>query len=1034
MKKNYSHPTLPPTARYLFIFTATLIISGLMILRPGQFYAAGAEPDANILQENQSVILPEGASPRDQLPKQLRSITNEPPGSTCENPYHIDSFPFEDFQGNTDVMGDNYSTTWVDPATAYLNGNDMVFAFTLAETSYLSGDLSSSQSWIGLIILDACPDPDNPPPVLELAGSASGNEASFENLTLAAGSYFAIVSSFPPPQTIDFTLNLQAVPVAPDPEFVITPADTEFNFSEAGIGALPETTDFVITNTGGGELKITDIAISGDEAFGLNLDNFDFSDGYQGIGLGEEYTFTLYFGPDAEGDYSADLEVYYQEADETEIHTVSLSGEGVTVLVNTFPFNEIFDQERFPPLGWSVVNGAEGSYWQRSDVLAFSGDYAAETYQGSDSNNLADEWLITPPIDGENMEDALFSYFGISSQEPEGNNARMRILMLENVYDNTEDLHIHAELLEVHHFSQSWNEFEIPLDDLPETFYLAFNYLVEAVDDADFNWMFTDDISLRTPAALHVTVRDEHTEAPLQGAYVNIFDDEGQPVKTSRTDAEGEAALTLDEGQNYGYVVRAGGYLSDQGVFTTDEDGFSLDVMLDDRIMEPYGLYVETGGMEPGKALFGWDYSEYMTFRYDDGTVTGQLGSTNATWNTVLGSAFRNDTRLDALSWYLTSEGGDHSHVKVWVIGLDAAGQPNPDDILYEAGNVPNENDQWNTHALSETLDAPNGYLIGLSYPGFLGLATDTGEDNEWPFQPLTHFFIGDIDGGIFEPIEELGDFQMNFLIRAHGYKHEALDWDTNQAFAKTQGNRLTQGQLPGQIVKSGNPVTHEKNREFAGYRVFLDDMEQPVAENITETSFLFEELPEGNYTAGVQSVYSSGSSDIKLRDFSIEEGFMEYFELSLHPIPEEGGQVSGEGSYEAGEIAPVSATPEDGYAFINWTLEDGTLVSNNPGFEYEMPAEDVSLYAHFDEETSLENPESITLQVFPNPAREEINIVSNVPIRRVNILDLRGRSVWEAQAGEKKQYTIHPGIRPGTYLLRIYTSEGITTETIRFK
>ncbi len=964
----------------------------------------------------------------------FQQVADEPPGSTCENPYHIDAFPLEDFEGNTDIMGDNYSTTWVDPPTAYINGNDMVFAFTLDETTYLSGNLSSSQNWIGLIILDGCPDPDSPPQVLQLAGSASENETSFDNLTLEAGSYFAIVSSFPSPQTIDFTLNLTAVPVAPVPVFVITPAETDFDFGETGIGALPETADFVITNTGGGELQITDITISGDEAFSLNLDEFDFSDGYQGIGLGEEYTFTVYFEPDAEGGYVADLTVHFQETDEADTHTVSLSGEGVNVLVDTFPLNESFEEERFPPLGWSVVNGAEGAYWQRSDMLSFTGDYAAETYQGFDSNNLADEWLITPPIDGESLQDAIFSYFGISSQEPDGNNASMRILKLHDIYDNTADLHENAELMDIHYFGQSWDEFEILLDDTPETFYIAFNYLVEASDDADFNWIFVDDVTLRNPAELHVSVTDEHTEDPLQGVYVNVFDDDGHAVKTSRTDADGTATILLNAGHSYEYVVRAGGFLPHEGSLAMEELTHSLDIAMEDRIMEPHGLHVETDGMEPGEAYFSWEYSEHMTFRYDDGTVTGQLGSTNATWNTVMGSAFRNDTRLDALSWYLTSEGGDHSHIKVWVIGLDAGGYPNPDDILYEAEDVPNTNDQWNTYTFPETVDAPNGYLIGLSYPGFLGLATDTGEDDGWPFQPDTHFFIGDIEGGVFETIEELGDFQMNFLLRAHGYKHEAHEWNKKQALASAENPSLQQGKLPETLVKTKDPDYPADERAFGGYRVFLDDMEQPVDETITQTSYLFEELPEGSYTAGVQSTYSSGTSEIQTLDFIVTEGATVYYELSLYASPENGGQVSGEGIYEAGRMIPVSATAEDGFAFVNWTLEDGTEVASNMSFDFEMPAEDTSLLAIFDEETSLHDTEPGKWDIYPNPTRESLHIASDDPILKITIFNMQGSQVWQKKVPGQKKLTIRPGLKQGTYLLVVVSSKGAKNEIIHFQ
>lgn len=132
-----------------------------------------------------------------------------PAGSTCGNPYPV-TLPLVDFAGNTDGMGDDYSSTWITPNSSYLNGDDMVFEFTLSAPGYLSGDLTSPDSWIGLFILDDCPNLATPAAVLKSATS-SGSEASFTDFLLQPGTYFAIVSSFPSPQSIEFTLNLSVV-------------------------------------------------------------------------------------------------------------------------------------------------------------------------------------------------------------------------------------------------------------------------------------------------------------------------------------------------------------------------------------------------------------------------------------------------------------------------------------------------------------------------------------------------------------------------------------------------------------------------------------------------------------------------------------------------------------------------------------------------------------------------------------------------------------------------------------------------------
>lgn len=128
-------------------------------------------------------------------------------GNTCEDP-RIITLPLVDYADNTQVYGNDYSRYWVTPDSYYLNGYDFVAKFTLSHPGNLSGSVAGE--WTGLFILQECPDPTNPAQVLVRASGSSGG--SFSNLELTAGDYFAIVSTFPPPDYTDFVLNLSFVP------------------------------------------------------------------------------------------------------------------------------------------------------------------------------------------------------------------------------------------------------------------------------------------------------------------------------------------------------------------------------------------------------------------------------------------------------------------------------------------------------------------------------------------------------------------------------------------------------------------------------------------------------------------------------------------------------------------------------------------------------------------------------------------------------------------------------------------------------
>lgn len=81
---------------------------------------------------------------------------------------------------------------------------------------------------------------------------------------------------------------------------------------------------------------------------------------------------------------------------------------------------------------------------------------------------------------------------------------------------------------------------------------------------------------------------------------------------------------------------------------------------------------------------------------------------------------------------------------------------------------------------------------------------------------------------------------------------------------------------------------------------------------------------------------------------FSAAEDEDELFVLTLEADPLTGGTLSGEGEYEEGTIIEVSAIANEGYSFLYWADEGGTQITDQPGFEYTMPAEDVTLTAHF--------------------------------------------------------------------------------------
>ncbi len=72
-------------------------------------------------------------------------------------------------------------------------------------------------------------------------------------------------------------------------------------------------------------------------------------------------------------------------------------------------------------------------------------------------------------------------------------------------------------------------------------------------------------------------------------------------------------------------------------------------------------------------------------------------------------------------------------------------------------------------------------------------------------------------------------------------------------------------------------------------------------------------------------------------------------YSLTLIPDPDEGGNVSGAGEYNAGDCVVIEALPNNGYTFIAWTDVDDNVISTNPCVDFAMPDNDLQLKAAFE-------------------------------------------------------------------------------------
>ncbi|HCE53778.1 MAG: hypothetical protein APF83_12840 [Lutibacter sp. BRH_c52] len=84
-------------------------------------------------------------------------------------------------------------------------------------------------------------------------------------------------------------------------------------------------------------------------------------------------------------------------------------------------------------------------------------------------------------------------------------------------------------------------------------------------------------------------------------------------------------------------------------------------------------------------------------------------------------------------------------------------------------------------------------------------------------------------------------------------------------------------------------------------------------------------------------------------------------FTVMLIADPNDGGIVTGGGSFDEGSLVPISANANAGYTFVNWTDINGVEVSTNGTFEF-LLTEDSTLQANFILDT-------VAIGECPNPA-----------------------------------------------------------------
>ncbi len=199
------------------------------------------------------------------------------------------------------------------------------------------------------------------------------------------------------------------------------------------------------------------------------------------------------------------------------------------------------------------------------------------------------------------------------------------------------------------------------------------------------------------------------------------------------------------------------------------------EIVLNDDLLNP--SYLEAEDVDEGKKLTWIAPLGVEEYRYDNGAKSTAISVAQGTEDIVIGSVYRDATTLIGVEWYSSWDNQINTSVNVFVFGLDDNGDPTS-ELLYEKKGVPNTYNSWNSYMFEAPVDCPDGFLIGFSvYNGLVSLGVDDGSNSDYPVLERAYGF-GNLKGGVFNYLENVGGASGNLMIRAEGYPMDQEEVD----------------------------------------------------------------------------------------------------------------------------------------------------------------------------------------------------------------------------------------------------------------
>lgn len=147
-------------------------------------------------------------------------------------------------------------------------------------------------------------------------------------------------------------------------------------------------------------------------------------------------------------------------------------------------------------------------------------------------------------------------------------------------------------------------------------------------------------------------------------------------------------------------------------------------------------------------------------------------------------------------------------------------------------------------------------------------------------------------------------------------------------------------------------------------------------------------------------------------------------YQIAVTVYPSKGGVATGAGSYRFGDTVQIAVSMQPGYAFLDWTDNAFNVVSTETSFTHIVTGnESFTATVKAGNETGL--TANGQLDVYPNPATEYLYFKAEADLRRIALIDTRGRLLRQVDVNGRQAVLRTSDCPAGLHFYRVEWQDG---------